>query len=48
MNYGLFLPKEGFAFSNYYHTGMSKPTFDDFQFTLGNEDKKVVMKIRYL
>lgn len=48
MNYGLFLPKEGFAFSNYYHTGMSKPTFDDFEFTLGNEDKKVVMKIRYL
>lgn len=48
MNYGFFLPKEGFAFSNYYHTGMSKPTFDDFEFTLGNEDKKVVMKIRYL
>ncbi len=48
MNYGLFLPKEGFAFSDYYHTGMSKPTFEDFDFTLGNENKKIVMKIRYL
>lgn len=48
MNYGLFLPKEGFAFSDYYHTGMSKPTFEDFKFILGKENKKVVMKLRYL
>jgi len=48
MAYGLFLPKEGFAFSNYYHTGMSKPTFDDFDFVLGKEDKKIVMKLKYL
>jgi len=48
MNYGLFLPKEGFAFSNYYHRGLSKPTFEDFDFPLGDENKKVVMKLRYL
>lgn len=48
MAYGLFLPKEGFAFSDYYHTGMSKPSFEDFDFVLGKEDKTVVMKIRYL
>ena len=48
MNYGLFLPKEGFAFSNYYHRGLSKPTFEDFDFALGDENKKVVMKLKYL
>lgn len=48
MAYGLFLPKEGFAFSNYYHKGMSKPTFEDFDFTLGSDNKTVVMKMRYL
>jgi len=48
MAYGLFLPKEGFAFSDYYHTGMSKPGFEDFDFTLGKENKTVIMKIRYL
>lgn len=48
MAYGLILPKEGFAFSDYYHKGMSRPTFEDFDFTLGKEDKTIVMKIRYL
>ena len=48
MAYRFFLPKEGFAFSDYYHTGMSKPTFEDFDFVLGKEDKKIVMKLRYL
>lgn len=48
MAYGLFLPKEGFGFSDYYHTGMSKPSFSDFDFTLGKESKTITMKIRYL
>ena len=48
MAYGLFLPKEGFAFSDYYHTGMSKPSFEDFDFVLGKEDKTIIMKLRYL
>ncbi len=48
MTYGLILPKEGFAFSNYYHTGMSKPKFYDFDFELGSDNQTVVMKMRYL
>ncbi len=47
MDYGLMLPKEGFGFSDYYHTSWSKPTFSDFKFTLSG-DKTVVMKIRYM
>ena len=48
MAYSLIMPKEGFAFSNYYHEGYRKPHFDDFKFTLGPEDEKVVMKCKYL
>ncbi len=48
MAYGFLLPKEGFAFSDYYHKGMSKPSFEDFDFVLGKEDKTIEMKIRYL
>jgi len=48
MDYGFLLPKEGFAFSDYYHTGMSRPSFEDFDFVLGKEDKTIEMKIRYL
>ena len=48
MDYGLFLPKEGFGFSNYYHTGLSKPTFDKFKFILKNEDKTVEIKVKYM
>lgn len=48
MDYGLVLPKEGFGFSDYYHTGMSRPVFDDFDFTLGREAKTVTIRIRYL
>jgi len=43
------MPTEGFGFSNYYHTAMSKPKFDSFKFVLKkNETKKVKIKIRYL
>lgn len=43
------MPKEGFGFSDYYHTGFTKPTFDDFKFTLSDgETKKVVVKMRYM
>lgn len=33
MDYGFFLPKEGFGFSDYYHSGMSRPKFESFDFT---------------
>jgi uncharacterized protein (DUF2141 family) len=43
------LPKEGFGFSNYYHTGFTKPHFDNFKFThQKNAKTNVVMKIRYM
>lgn len=43
------LPKEGFGFSNYYHTGFTKPHFNDFKFKhVPNQKTKVTMKVRYL
>lgn len=48
MDYGLVLPKEGFGFSDYYHTGMSKPGLEKFDFNFGSENKTVEIRIRYL
>lgn len=50
MNYGFFgLPDEGFGFSNFYLTGLKKPKFDHFKFTLNKDQKLLIqMKIRYL
>lgn len=48
MTYGFFMPKEGFAFSDYYHTGMSRPVFSDFKFDFSNNEKIITMKLRYL
>lgn len=47
MDYSLFKPKEGFGFSNYYHTAWSKPKFDDFKFLL-NKNTDVSLKLRYV
>ncbi|MBA3683061.1 MAG: DUF2141 domain-containing protein [Bacteroidetes bacterium] len=48
MDYGLILPKEGFGFSDYYHTGMSRPKFESFDFIFKNENKTIEIKLRYL
>ena len=50
MNYSFIgLPKEGFGFSNYYLTGLFKPKFEVFKFTLSKGQKqKVHMKIKYM
>ena len=48
MDYGLILPKEGFGFSDYYHSGMTRPDFNKFKFTLGKETKDIQIKLRYL
>lgn len=46
LDFGWFLPKEGHAFSDYYHTALRKPVYKDFRFLLtGN--KKVIMKMKY-
>lgn len=47
MDYKLLIPKEGFGFSNYYHTAWSKPKFDSFKFDL-NKDLNVSIKVRYV
>lgn len=48
MDFGLMFPKEGFGFSDYYHTSsISRPVFDDFKFKL-DADKKVSVKVRYM
>lgn len=42
-------PQEGFGFSNYYHTGFSKPKFSSYIITvIKNKDLSVDIKIRYL
>ncbi|AEV31672.1 hypothetical protein Oweho_0658 [Owenweeksia hongkongensis DSM 17368] len=48
MDYGWVLPKEGFGFSNYEHSGMSMPNFDDFKFEVGNSPTKVYIKVKYM
>lgn len=46
LDFGWFLPKEGHAFSDYYHSALRKPVFSDFMFALKG-DKHVVMKMKY-
>jgi uncharacterized protein (DUF2141 family) len=50
MNYNfLGLPKEGFGFSNYEFSGLSKPKFDVFKFVLyKNRTRKIVMKVAHM
>ncbi|PBQ31112.1 hypothetical protein CNR22_04815 [Sphingobacteriaceae bacterium] len=48
MDYGMVLPKEGFGFSNYFHTGMSRPKFESFDFTLDKADVTVEIKVKYM
>jgi uncharacterized protein (DUF2141 family) len=46
LDMGWFFPKEGHAFSDYYHTAFRRPVYEDFDFFLEG-DKKIVMKMRY-
>jgi uncharacterized protein (DUF2141 family) len=50
MNYSFAgMPKEGFAFSNFYLSGLSRPDFDEFKFVVSkNQTQKILMKIRYM
>ena len=47
VDFGLLFPKEGFGFSDYYHSSLRMPRFRDFVFDL-NTDKVVTVKFRYL
>jgi uncharacterized protein (DUF2141 family) len=43
------IPKEGFGFSNYYHSGFTKPKFQAFQFEVkASHTTKIDMVIRYM
>lgn len=45
----LHMPKEGFGFSDYYHTGITKPRFDAFRFVLEKDQtKRITIRIRYM
>ncbi|MCB0699871.1 MAG: DUF2141 domain-containing protein [Chitinophagales bacterium] len=50
MDYNLIhMPKEGFGFSDYYHSGLSMPDYNDFHFSLKKDDtKRVTVKLRYM
>jgi len=49
IDWGLILPKEGFGFSNYYHKGLFRPDFEDFDFMLAADSQvTVTVRVRYL
>jgi uncharacterized protein (DUF2141 family) len=49
MDYRLMMPKEGFGFSNYRHTGLTRPTFDKFSFPVTTSGAtKVVIDLKYM
>lgn len=50
MNYSFVgMPKEGFAFSNFYLSRLSRPDFSEFKFEVSKTQKqKILMKIRYM
>ena len=48
MDYGMIIPKEGFGFSNFYLTGLSKPKFEKFKFLVSDANFSVVIKMKYM
>jgi len=46
LDMGWLLPKEGHAFSDYYHIALRRPVYSDFKFQLTG-DRNVVMKMKY-
>lgn len=46
LDFGWFLPKEGHAFSDYYHSALRRPVYEDFRFFLSG-NKRVIMKMKY-
>lgn len=49
MDYGLVLPNEGFGFSNYYHTGLTRPKLSSFSFTVtAGQTANVSIKVKYM
>ncbi len=47
MDYGLLMPREGFGFSDFVTEGLKRPVLDDFDFTLGDDEFSVSMRVIY-
>ena len=48
MDYSFFIPQEGFGFSNYFHSGLRMPTFENFKFMVTkNISTKINLIIKY-
>lgn len=50
MEYGIFhIPREGFGFSDYYHSGLTKPRFERFSFNVSpGQVKNIQVRLRYI
>jgi uncharacterized protein (DUF2141 family) len=49
MNYKFIgVPKEGYGFSKFDHTGLRHPKYSDFEFTLNENTGNLKIKLRYL
>jgi uncharacterized protein (DUF2141 family) len=49
MSYSFFgIPKEGYGFSDFNHTGFKKPMFSDFKFSVSDSTHLIRIKLRYL
>lgn len=42
------IPKEGFGFSDFYHRGLKRPDFSDFDFELKNGIRHILIRVRYM
>ena len=49
MSYSFFgIPKEGYGFSDFNHSGFKKPMFSDFKFSVSDSTQIIRIKLRYL
>ena len=49
MSYNFFgIPKEGYGFSDFNHSGFKKPMFSDFKFSVSDSTHIMRIKLRYL
>lgn len=49
MSYNFFgIPKEGYGFSYFNHSGFKKPMFSDFKFSVSDSTHMIRIKLRYL
>ena len=48
MNYNIIgIPKEGYGYSNFYHSGIFPPKYADFEFTFNKNTSNLDIKLRY-